>query len=142
MSRTLVTRLTAAAPLVLFSAAIPGQPGIRHVNEQWPSYWRRLFAEQGFEQLDPLRREIRHDRRVKWWYRQNLLLYASKAAIAETPRLQEEATRAPRAELEWVHRRVLENALVRYATPTGIVREALRTLGRHAAGALDRARRG
>ncbi len=35
-ARTLVQTLTAAAPAVLFSAAIPGQPGTHHVNEQFP----------------------------------------------------------------------------------------------------------
>ena len=29
----------AMAPTVLFSAAIPGQGGVGHLNEQWQSYW-------------------------------------------------------------------------------------------------------
>jgi 2-polyprenyl-3-methyl-5-hydroxy-6-metoxy-1,4-benzoquinol methylase len=33
-----VDALTGAASVVLFSAAIPGQGGTGHVNEQWPSY--------------------------------------------------------------------------------------------------------
>jgi 2-polyprenyl-3-methyl-5-hydroxy-6-metoxy-1,4-benzoquinol methylase len=39
----LVTNLCNAADVVLFSAAIPGQDGTGHINEQWPSYWARLF---------------------------------------------------------------------------------------------------
>src|SRR5262249_5217435 len=39
----LVAMLT-AAPVVLFSAAIPGQGGTNHVNEQWPNFWQRLFS--------------------------------------------------------------------------------------------------
>src|SRR5688572_28225284 len=34
----LVGFLTGLAPVVLFSAAIPGQGGVDHVNEQWPHY--------------------------------------------------------------------------------------------------------
>src|SRR5262249_11402135 len=36
---TLIESLTTFAPVVLFSAAIPGQGGTGHVNEQWPDYW-------------------------------------------------------------------------------------------------------
>jgi len=39
--------LVKAAPVVLFSAAIPLQGGTEHVNEQWQSYWAKLFAEHG-----------------------------------------------------------------------------------------------
>ena len=38
--------------VVLFSAAVPGQGGTHHINEQWPSYWIALFQEHGFEALD------------------------------------------------------------------------------------------
>ena len=38
-ARDFVQSLTATAPVVLFSAAIPHQPGREHVNCQWPEYW-------------------------------------------------------------------------------------------------------
>jgi SAM-dependent methyltransferase len=57
----LVRALTDVAPLILFSAAVPGQGGIGHVNEQWPAYWRRLFDRLGFRMLDVIRPMIRED---------------------------------------------------------------------------------
>src|SRR5205823_14322324 len=36
---TFIKDLTRLAPVVLFSAAIPGQGGRDHVNEQWQTYW-------------------------------------------------------------------------------------------------------
>jgi SAM-dependent methyltransferase len=39
------------APLVVFSAATPGQGGIGHINEQPPEYWERRFRERGYEFL-------------------------------------------------------------------------------------------
>ena len=36
-----IESLTQLAPIVLFSAAIPGQTGVGHINEQWPTYWCR-----------------------------------------------------------------------------------------------------
>jgi SAM-dependent methyltransferase len=39
----LVATLVRHAPVVLFSAAIPGQGGVGHVNEQWPAFWVEKF---------------------------------------------------------------------------------------------------
>jgi SAM-dependent methyltransferase len=73
----LVDALTHAAPVVVFSAAVPGQRGIGHVNEQWPSYWRALFEVRGFRQLDLIRPAIWDDDRIPFWYRQNMFVYTS-----------------------------------------------------------------
>jgi hypothetical protein len=77
----LVSSLTRAASIVAFSAAIPGQRGIGHVNEQWPDYWSALFAQRGYQQLDLLRARLWTDNRVAYWYRQNLFLYATTAWV-------------------------------------------------------------
>src|SRR5262245_11052980 len=53
--RSLIASLTSVAPLVLFSAAIPGQRGTGHINEQWPPYWQSIFAGHGYVRLDPIR---------------------------------------------------------------------------------------
>jgi hypothetical protein len=74
------------APVVLFSAAIPGQGGYGHVNEQWPGYWARMFDECGYGVSDALRWAIWNDERVEPWYRQNLLLCASPTRLAEAVR--------------------------------------------------------
>lgn len=79
-----VEALTRLAPAVLFSAAIPHQGGVGHVNEQWPEYWAERFARRGFAAVDVLRREIWDDPDVAWWYAQNLLLF-SRAAEASGP---------------------------------------------------------
>jgi len=80
-----VADLLAAAPLVLFSAAIPGQGGEGHVNEQWPEWWAGRFARLGARCLDPFRHLLWHDERVAWWYRQNLVLFATDEALARWP---------------------------------------------------------
>ena len=72
----LVESLTAAAPVVLFSAALPGQGGTSHINEQWPPYWERLFAEQGMRKYDVVRPLIWSDKSIEWWYRQNIYIYS------------------------------------------------------------------
>ncbi len=43
-----VALLCALAPVVVFTAAHPGQGGIGHLNEQPPEYWKELFKAHGF----------------------------------------------------------------------------------------------
>jgi SAM-dependent methyltransferase len=102
-SRRLIQTLTAAAPIVLFSAAIPGQPGTLHINAQLPSYWRALFAERDFMMFDPIRPLIREDRRVAWWFRQNLLLFASDVAVAQHTRLEQYICPLDVPDMEWIY---------------------------------------
>jgi SAM-dependent methyltransferase len=84
-----VDLLTGAGPVVAFSAAIPGQTGTGHVNEQWPSYWSERFAERGFVAFDLLRPRIWDDDRIAWWYRQNLVLFVEEARLGDYPQLGE-----------------------------------------------------
>lgn len=127
----LVQNLTDLAPLVLFSAAIPGQGGTGHINEQWPPYWRRLFADRGYQRLDPLRPRLKQDARVAWWYRQNLFLFASAAAVANSAALQEQAHGAE-TEFEVIHVNALYglNEFYRYQSLSGLLREIPRVAWR------------
>ena len=84
---TLVKSLVGLADVVLFSAAIPGQSGTNHVNEQWPEFWAKLFADHGYRAIDCIRPLIWHNPSVEWWYAQNIILYVSETAIKSHPRL-------------------------------------------------------
>jgi SAM-dependent methyltransferase len=75
-ARVFVQSLCEAADVVLFSAAIPGQGGRRHVNEQWPAYWAELFAALRYECYDFLRPRIWNNPRVTWHYAQNSMIFA------------------------------------------------------------------
>jgi SAM-dependent methyltransferase len=74
-----VADLVGMAPAVLFSAAIPGQGGVGHRNEQWQSYWAALFARNGYAAYDLVRPQIWADEAVPAWYRQNVVLYLDAA---------------------------------------------------------------
>jgi hypothetical protein len=80
-----IKTLTSLAPAVLFSAAVPGQGGVGHRNEQWQSYWATLFYNHGYLPLDFVREEIWGNRSVSWWYAQNILLYVKKDLLATCP---------------------------------------------------------
>lgn len=78
-----VAFLCRSAPAILFSAAVPGQGGHGHLNEQWPSYWAERFHRRGFAVTDTLRWQIWDDGRVEPWYRQNILLAARREWLTE-----------------------------------------------------------
>ena len=82
-----VASLTALAPVVAFSAAIPGQGGTNHLNEQWPEYWVAKFAARGFAVVDAIRPAIWSRPDVEWWYAQNLLLFARPLEIVNRRQL-------------------------------------------------------
>ena len=75
----LIESLVSAAPVVLFSAAVPEQGGVHHINEQWPSYWEKLFAERGLRKFDVIRPLIWNNCSIQPWYRQNLYLFTSRS---------------------------------------------------------------
>lgn len=70
-----VKTLVEHGDVIIFSAAIPGQGGQYHVNEQWLSYWVRLFAKQQFNYHDVLRSRIWNNHNVDVWYKQNMVLF-------------------------------------------------------------------
>lgn len=83
-----VVDLVAIAPAILFSAAIPGQGGVGHLNEQWQSWWAAHFAGHGYTAHDVIRPAIWADDAIPAWYRQNAVLYldqASRARLALDP---------------------------------------------------------
>jgi SAM-dependent methyltransferase len=81
-AQTFIEQLCGLSNLVLFSAAIPGQGGTNHINEQWPDYWSLLFENQRFACFDVLHPRIWHREECEWWYLQNILLFARRGTRA------------------------------------------------------------
>jgi SAM-dependent methyltransferase len=106
-ARAFIDSITRLAPCVLFSAALPGQMGINHINLQWPDYWERLFHDAGFVSLDPIRPRIWQDTRVAWWYRQGCQLYVDAELIEADEELTRLAEIRENNNLMLIHRGVL-----------------------------------
>jgi len=98
-----VSLLVSAAPVVLFSAAIPGQGGTGHVNEQWPEYWASRFAAHRYAVIDTLRPAIWNDARLAPCIRQNMLLFVQQELLDRSPRLQDAQARTDDSRLSQVH---------------------------------------
>jgi hypothetical protein len=82
-----VNSLGKLSDCVLFSAAIPGQGGTHHVNEQWQQYWVNHFARQSFDCFDCIRPLVWDEGRVRVEYRQNILLFVRHHRVADFPGL-------------------------------------------------------
>lgn len=83
----LISTLTKLSDHIIFSAAIPNQPGDHHVNCQWPSYWQQLFNEYGFACEDSIRPVIWDRETIEPWYRQNIFVARRSAKAGGEPKL-------------------------------------------------------
>ena len=106
-----VESLTRLAPVVLFSAAIPFQGGVGHVNEQWPEYWAEHFARHGYTAVDAIRKAVWQHPDVEWYYAQNALVFARREGIERWPALGAELERTVSGQLALVHPRTYLKAL-------------------------------
>jgi hypothetical protein len=80
-SELIVENLTKASKVILFSAALPGQGGTNHINEQPPEFWQKKFKDHHYTQFDIIRPIIWDDPAVAWWYKQNIFLYVHEETI-------------------------------------------------------------
>ena len=76
------------APLVVFTAAPPGQGGTGHKNEQPGGYWIDRFNGCGMRYDDPLTREVADGFRAEdvrsTWLADNVMVFAAYDADSET----------------------------------------------------------
>ena len=75
--KLVLRNLALLSDVVLFSAAIPGQGGTHHINEQWPVYWVEEFSKYGFKYID-LRQYLWNDENILPWYKQNMMMYIKR----------------------------------------------------------------
>lgn len=101
---TFVRSLVALGPVILFSAAIPFQGGVSHVNEQWPDYWAGLFERHRYVAVDYIRPIVWNNPDVVWWYAQNAMIFVQEDILPRFSRLAE-AAKVSNRRLSLVHPR-------------------------------------
>lgn len=100
---TLVNSLVKHGDIILFGAAIPGQGGAGHVNEQEPAYWVEKFAAFEYKVIDCIRPLVWDVFMCEYWYQQNAFIFANDTVIHQYPSLK-----------EWRARTGSPEALLRY----------------------------
>ena len=81
--------ITSLAPIVIFSAAVPGQGGRYHINEQWPEYWHEKFKARRYVAFDVLRESVWDNPEVEPWYIQNSFLYVHESCVDSLKKMDE-----------------------------------------------------
>lgn len=75
---TFIETLITHADTILFSAAIPMQGGLNHINEQYLSYWLKKFEQHSYLFYDLIRPRIWDNDKIFFWYRQNIVIAANQ----------------------------------------------------------------
>ncbi|MEG5196903.1 MULTISPECIES: glycosyltransferase [unclassified Microcoleus] len=105
-AETFVKSLIQLAPIILFSAAIPLQGGVEHLNEQWPQYWVNYFNKNGFIVIDGLRKKVWNNDLVEPWYAQNILIFVKQEELSRYPKLVNEYQNTELNQLAIVHPKI------------------------------------
>lgn len=77
-SDVFIDNITSCSSQVLFSAAIPGQGGIHHVNEQWQEYWIEKFEKRGYNVDFSVRDYFWNNHNITPWRKQNILFFSKE----------------------------------------------------------------
>ncbi|SAK89672.1 hypothetical protein AWB82_06287 [Caballeronia glebae] len=107
-AETFISNLTFYGDAVLFSAAIPRQGGVNHINEQWPEYWSEIFARFGYDCFDIVRMDTWRDESIEWWYSQNTFVYARRGSTVHSQ--LSEVSRPVKTPTSLVHPKKLADA--------------------------------
>lgn len=107
-AETYVKSLGSLGNVVLFSAALPGQTGTYHINEQYPEYWAAKFTKNGFVAVDYLRDKIWRNQHIEFYYKQNILLFLHESIINNYPVLKDAAAKTNPDYLTRIHPFLLE----------------------------------
>jgi hypothetical protein len=130
-----VADLATLAPVVAFSAAIPSQGGVGHVNEQWLPYWEAHFAAVGYRMVDAVRPRLWNAAGMPAYLAQNLVIAVDERRLTEYPRLADVVDDGDGGVLSLVHPRIYEprvhlQAGANAATNQLSIRQATRALAR------------
>ncbi len=123
---SLVQDLCRLGDVVVFSAAVPGQGGTHHINEQWPSYWIAFFRENGFQALDCIRPQIWTNENVASWYAQNMFAFIKQERVAGFPAAVESGRGT--GPIDLVHPRAYVKATVPQEMSPRMIKEVVKAL--------------
>jgi SAM-dependent methyltransferase len=129
---TFIDNLVRHGDIVMFSAAVPGQGGEDHINEQPLEFWRGHFRRHGYEPYDVVRAQLQENMDVAPWYKYNTLVYIHPGAEQRIPE-QWKARKISRdvridegGTLAWRMRRAIVRLLPRKIVDEIAVRNAVR----------------
>ncbi len=129
-AESFIEDLVNAGRIILFSAAIPGQRGTNHINEQWLGYWASLFKEHHYVVHDILKAKFWENPDIHWWYKQNMVLVTpSNYTITDSDSLRYNALKnVIHPELLMAINNKLDSISTGYASPRYYAKLLLKSL--------------
>lgn len=118
---TLIQSLVHLSDIVVFSAAIPHQGGIHHVNEQWANYWVQRFAQHQYQVVDCIRPIIWNNDQVAMWYRQNLLVFIKQELLEQNEHYLQLKTQHAHQPLNLVHPELWQKNMANHENQVAIL---------------------
>lgn len=73
-SEIFIQSLVSLSDNIVFSAALKGQGGQGHINEEYFEYWKNKFFLYGYNFYDIFRPAFWWNKRVDYWYAQNMFM--------------------------------------------------------------------
>ena len=113
-AKTFVDSLTGLGPVVLFASPIPHQGGEKHITQEWPEYWAKLFLNKGYVVVDWLRRKIWDHEEVREYYAQNTIMFVEQKYLENQPALRKEYELRGTSQLSIVHPRMYTQKVETY----------------------------
>ena len=101
-----IKSLTRLSPIVLFSAAVYGQGGVNHLNEQFQDYWSKLFKKEGYVAVDFIRKQVWDNEKVCFYYAQNILMYVKENYLNKNKNLRREFEKTNQSFISIIHPRM------------------------------------
>jgi SAM-dependent methyltransferase len=123
-AQTFADNLVRHGSVILFSAAVPGQGGTSHINEQWPAYWAEKFSKSGYVLVDCIRDRIWSNPKIPVCYRQNIFLYVERQFFNSSPVLAAESSRCKELPTALVHPELFAEVLSRPMNTRRLLKEA------------------
>jgi hypothetical protein len=125
-AETFIKSLCNLGDIILFSAAVPGQEGTLHVNEQYPEYWISLFSKNGFVPIDNIRKRIWTNQRISWWYRQNIFLFMHQSQIEKNAEFKKDFENTNVGFVNIIHPELLKDKMVELYSYRPLIRNPLK----------------
>ncbi len=127
-ARQFIKNITSESDMVLFSAAIPLQGGVNHINEQWQTYWVNIFKNYGYVPIDCFRNKLWNNDDVSFWFAQNMFLFVKRSRLEKEPKLKKIFSKNGKVPLNIVHPKLFSPKAQRYHQISSIIPQKIKRI--------------
>ena len=124
----LIKNITHQSDIVIFSAAIPLQGGVNHINEQWQTHWVNLFEKYDYLPIDCFRNKLWDNDNVSFWFAQNMFLFVKRSYLEKSPKLKKTFQENRNLPLSIVHPKLFTPKAQRYHQISSMIPQKIKKI--------------